>query len=78
MHTQSFADYVVMGKFGLCLKLICEMKVLELLDCLENLHILSLIPKEGACKFSKQSDNSNIFISHISFRYKSNFPITIS
>ena len=67
---------LVLGKFGLCLKLISEMKVKMLSDCLENLNTATAISIVAVFKVSKQSDNSFTFISLISFRHKPNFPNT--
>src|SRR6202166_5162420 len=69
-------EELVLGKFGLCLKLISEMKVKMLSDCLEILHTLSPNIGDSVCKISKQSDNVFTFISLISFRHKPNFPNT--
>ena len=67
---------LVLEKFGLCLKLIGEMKVKTLLECLENLHTPSLVSREGVFIFSKHSNDIFTFISPISFRHKPNFPST--
>ena len=67
------AKLIVLQKFGLCLKLISEMKVKILSNCLENLNTLSLDIETAVFKFSKQLDNIFTFISLISFRHKPNF-----
>jgi hypothetical protein len=67
---------VVLGKFGLCLKLISEIEGLEWSVCFEILEPPSPMTRDGGSKISKQTDHSKPSISLISFRHKPNFPNT--
>jgi hypothetical protein len=66
----------VLGKFGLCLKLISEIEGLEWSVCFEILEPPSLVIGDGGSKISKQTNHSKPSISLISFRHKLNFPNT--
>jgi hypothetical protein len=66
----------VLGKFGLCLKLISEIGGLEWSVCFEILEPPSLVMGHGGSKISEQTDYSKPPISLISFRHKPNFPNT--
>jgi hypothetical protein len=67
---------IVLGKFGLCLKLISEIGGLEWSVCSEILEPPCPITRDGGSKISKQTDHSKPPISLISFRHKPNFPNT--
>jgi hypothetical protein len=73
-HVEHLA--VVLGKFGLCLKLISEIGGLEWSVCSEILEPPCPITRDGGSKISKQTDHSKPPISLISFRHKPNFPNT--
>jgi hypothetical protein len=76
MYHRPLLDRVVLGKFGLCLKLISEIGGLEWLVCSEILEPPSLVMGHGGSKISEQTDHSKPPISLISFRHKPNFPNT--
>jgi hypothetical protein len=71
-----FVCCLVLGKFGLCLKLISEIEGLEWLVCFEILEPPSPMTRDGGSKISKQTNHSKPSISLISFRHKPNFPNT--
>jgi hypothetical protein len=73
---QCLQSTLVLGKFGLCLKLISEIGGLEWSVCFEFLEPLSPMTRDGGSKISKQTDHSKPPISLISFRHKPNFPNT--
>jgi hypothetical protein len=66
----------VLGKFGLCLKLISEIGGLEWSVCSEILEPPSLVMGHGGSKISEQTNHSKPPISLISFGHKPNFPNT--
>jgi hypothetical protein len=68
--------FVVLGKFGLCLKLISEIGGLEWSVCSETLEPPCPMTRDGGSKISEQTDHSKPPISLISFRHKPNFPNT--
>jgi hypothetical protein len=67
---------VVLGKFGLCLKLISEIGGLEWSVCSEILEPPCPMTRDGDSKISEQTNHSKPPISLISFRHKPNFPNT--